>query len=266
MMTLDEIDPPRDFGNGAMQGGMGSGAGSLARPTTAKPTRPCPSTAVPAPLEKEAPRPGSAVPVNRGPDPLSQRRDRWCKLQLRPSKRFEQKSFDSFLQRQATQVEHRQQIACSHSTMTAAERLVARGLLDQNNRVASRLLLPRKANSKSFADFLSRQDAAAKNKVVRSRMGPTPSEIILPKVKQQVEGDFDAFLARQEVSQARALERCKTPLPSTNRGGSGDFEGFWQRQEASLAKWEDVIARTSEEMWAAAKPPDFMSLLCRGKT
>ena len=216
MMTLDEIDPPRDFGNGAMQGGMGSGAGSLARPTTAKPTRPCPSTAVPAPLEKEAPRPGSAVPVNRGPDPLSQRRDRWCKLQLRPSKRFEQKSFDSFLQRQATQVEHRQQIACSHSTMTAAERLVARGLLDQNNRVASRLLLPRKANSKSFADFLSRQDAAAKNKVVRSRMGPTPSEIILPKVKQQVEGDFDAFLARQEVSQARwekdLLERsCDVP-------------------------------------------------------
>ena len=144
-----------------------------------------PRSAASAPPQRPSQRPDSTVPCHSGRDALRGKNDVWHKqLQLRPSKRFDKDAFDRFLERQATQIENRQHLASSVSNMTGVERLMARGLLEKTSRTAMDLLSHRKDNTPSFAEFLSRQDVAAKNRLLRRSKGPTPSSQIKTKVNE----------------------------------------------------------------------------------
>ena len=210
-MTIDELDAE-------IEQKPRSPESSQSRPSTAKKARHPKVATIPL-LQTPAKRPDSAVLSNSGLDALPQMDEHWCKLKLRHPKRFERDAFDRFLQRQDAQIQRRQKSASSYANMTSVERLIARGLLDRTS-ASTRLLSPGKDNTPSFTEFLSRQDAAAKNRFARSRQGPTPSNPIRPKVKQQLEGDFESFLARQAAAEARLESARSVCIPAWSMGWS----------------------------------------------
>jgi hypothetical protein len=132
----------------------------------------------------------------------SEQHESWCTLRLQPPKPFEQKTFDDFLKRQEKQVRNRDEALNRDLTMPRVERLIARGLMRQDDTTARRLLTDRKNNTESHAEFLERQTATSKRRVHRIKQGPT-SRVPLSMPKRRTEEDFDAFIARQAEASAR---------------------------------------------------------------
>ena len=157
-------------------------------------------------------RPNSSGNRPRIPTPNEQRRavspvtsQVWsCKLELRPPKQLDQKSFDDFLKRQELQNLTKKKLRDHEVSMTHMQRMRSRGLLENHTAgIVSRLLLPSKSNTKSHLEFLQRQDAVAKRRVSRMLQGPI-ARMSQPKCKTQNEEDFLSFLARQQQPSSRS--------------------------------------------------------------
>jgi hypothetical protein len=73
-------------------------------------------------------------------------------------------------------------------------------------------------------------------------------------------GNFAVLCARN-----RALQRSQEAAPAKATGEGFDLNAFLQRQQGYLESKTVSTNRAAQEMLAAAKPPDFMTLIQRNR-